>query len=143
MTICDRTYHGTPDGSPGPFGLRLQCYGRILGVVFGNFGEGSMDATNLLDLAARGIATRSWAQMGARDFTEALAATRHRLYVKWGFTAARARAVALRETFAELLGRPNDSTAAYAAANQKQQRERRAHYAAFASGINTGGSFGL
>ena len=93
-----RQHHGTTAHQQGPFELRLQRFGPIVSVVFGNFGEGSTDVHGLLNRAAMGIATRKWASMGARSLSDAYAATVLRLRRNWGFTAIRARAIALRES---------------------------------------------
>ena len=125
----DDKYGPGPRGQPGPFTHKLREFGPIVGAVFGNFAEGSDGAVRLLNHAARGIARKTWAELGARDEDEAFADAKRRLYRKWGIGAARARAVALRRYVANALGlTPHGEEARFEACRRHSRREREAHY---------------
>ena len=135
----DRQHHGTTVRQQGPFELRLQSYGPIVSVVFGNFGEGSTDVHGLLNRAAMGIATRKWASMGARSLPDAHAASLLRLRRSWGFTAIKARAIALREAvLAAVCPRksPEEAAEFY---RRRTEQDRNNHYNFYAAGYNYAG----
>ena len=50
---------------------RLESYGRVRGLAFGQYGEWSTDVTELLDVCADALAQRRWRAMGARTPSEA------------------------------------------------------------------------
>ena len=71
---------GYPRGQVGPIQQRLRDYGGCRGVVFGNFGEVSAVAHDLVPILAERIEMRTWYFLGARSPTDARAATLIRLY---------------------------------------------------------------
>jgi hypothetical protein len=128
----DAKWNSVRDGT-GPFVTRLARFGQVVGVVFGNFGEGSKGAEHLLNFAAQAIANSSWMAMGARNPDDALTASRLRLYRQWGIRAARARACALQQAVAVALQR-GTSSAPSAAARSHAFRDQSNHYAASTTG---------
>jgi hypothetical protein len=128
----DGKWNSVHDGT-GPFVARLKDFGPVIGVVFGNFGEGSKGAAHLLDFAAQAIANSSWMDMGARDSDDALASSRLRLYRQWGIRAARARACALQQAIAVALQR-GTSSAPSAARRSRAFHDQSNHYAASTTG---------
>ena len=59
--------------APGttPFSDRLQGFTNVRGLVVGDFGEWSPDLHDLLTLAGRELAAKSWRSLGARSEAEA------------------------------------------------------------------------
>ena len=49
---------------------RLQSFGRVRGLVFGQYGEWSEDVDSLLELAATASARRDWRMRGNRTMEE-------------------------------------------------------------------------
>ena len=66
--------------------------GRLRGVVFGSFSEGSPAMHQLLRDVAREQAATKWRQAGARGYAEYLAFLTTALYRRWGAAFARANA---------------------------------------------------
>ena len=50
---------------------RLQSFGRVRGLVFGQYGEWSEDVDSLLEVAATAAARRDWRMRGNRTMEEA------------------------------------------------------------------------
>ena len=66
--------------------------GRLRGVVFGSFNEGSPSMHTLLREVAQEQAATKWRQAGARGYAEYLSYLTTALYRRWGAAFARANA---------------------------------------------------
>ena len=71
---------------------RLRGYGKVLGLVWGAFGEASANVHTLLAATAKAAATRFWREAGATSVLTAEAAYMASYRREWGCEAAWAHA---------------------------------------------------
>ena len=86
---------GLPDvqawnqGSAGAVSAALAGYGDVRALVFGTYGEASVDVHELLDIAADQAARDTWRFLGVRSSGEARGYYAARLRRSWGVTIVR------------------------------------------------------
>jgi hypothetical protein len=68
---------------------RLNHYGRVRALVFGNHGEASQDVHHFISAAARKLANATWDRLGARSEEEAYACHVQRFRRDVGIAVAR------------------------------------------------------
>ena len=74
----------------------LRSYGIVHGWVFGAYAEASPDVHALLAHTVALEARRSWEEMGARGYQEAMARLTASVYADWGMAAARPKVTRTR-----------------------------------------------
>ena len=116
----DTRYCGTSLGETGPVLQKLLSYGRVRGLVFGAWGEGTEDLERLLGQMARQGALHKWRQMACIDQDSAVGCLAWLLRRRWGLCALRECARLKLERLA-YVGR------GAAAAHERRQASMAAH----------------
>ena len=120
---ADEKFCGVPSDAPtGPFRQRLAEYGTVLGLVFGHYAEASSNVHSLIHRAAERIAVATGLQEGCSSLEVATAAQTRRLYRTFSIVCHRERARLV------LQGLQYVGDGRAAAAAQREQYFRRAHY---------------
>ena len=88
----DAKYHRTPHGVVGVVGRALAAYGRVQGLVWGQWSGASEAVHALAKLTVATAAAKKWKYMGCRSYGEATGILTAQLRVRWGTVAALARA---------------------------------------------------